>query len=162
LLIVDVEFRRYRLGDDEAIWLLHLSGLDQMGANAGEGPWDDDLRDIDSSYLRGGEFFVAEVDEQLVAMGGLKPVTAGIAELKRLRVAQELQGQGLGENVVYRLIERAQGLGFTVLIADTTSRQEPAQRLLSKFDFHETHRQQGDDFDVIYYRRELGTGDSTR
>jgi hypothetical protein len=42
-----VIFRRYEPRDRDAVQRLHHSGLDQMGANLGSGPWDADLDAIE-------------------------------------------------------------------------------------------------------------------
>src|SRR5438552_16260949 len=52
-----MEIRRYATSDRERVWELHRLGLEQTGTDAGPGPWDDDLSDVDGSYLAvGGEF----------------------------------------------------------------------------------------------------------
>lgn len=76
-------------------------------------------------------------------MGALRPVGAGIGELKRVRVAQSLQRQGLGEAISRALLERASELGFKRVILDTTTLQTPARRLYEKLGFLETHRKVG-------------------
>ncbi len=150
---MDLAIRRYNQSDQAAVLRLHRDGLEQMGADAGPGPWDADLDDIEGSYLTtGGDFLVGLVDEEVVAMGALRPVTATTADLKRLRVKRELQGKGIGEQLARLLILRAHELGFARLTADTT-RQVPAQQLLQKLGFIEIRRQQFSRFELIYYKR---------
>jgi hypothetical protein len=61
--------RRYQPADQEDVWSLHNLGLRQAGAHAGDGPWDDDLRQIESAYLRGGgEFLVGALAGRVVAV----------------------------------------------------------------------------------------------
>jgi ribosomal protein S18 acetylase RimI-like enzyme len=153
---MDLAIRRYDHSDQAAVLRLHRDGLEQMGADAGPGPWDADLDDIKGSYLSaGGDFLVGLVDDEVVAMGALRGVTATTADLKRLRVKRELQGKGIGEQVARLLIQRAHELGFAQLTADTTTRQVPAQRLLQKLGFIEIRRQQFRRFELIYYKRTL-------
>lgn len=45
--------RRYRPGDRQAVWDLHNLALHDAHAHGGNGPWDADLRAIESSYLDG-------------------------------------------------------------------------------------------------------------
>ena len=97
------------------MWQLHIAGLEQFGANAGEGPWDDDLRDVEAAYLRNGEFLIGEVGGEIVAIGAIRAVTAEVGEPKRVRVDQPyqgLQGHGIGEAISRRLLARASALGF--------------------------------------------------
>lgn len=58
-----LQIRRYRSGDQQAVWELHNLALQQVGAHAGNGPWDGDLHDIERTYIdAGGEFLVGEID----------------------------------------------------------------------------------------------------
>jgi len=158
--IRDLLIRRYESRDHEAVLRLHRDGLTQVGADAGPGPWDADLDDIESSYLNaGGDFVVAIVGDEVVAMGALRRVSDTTADLKRLRVMRELQGKGVGRRIARLLIDRGRELGFTRLTADTTSRQLPAQHLLRELGFAETRRQQFRRFELIYYERELDAAD---
>ena len=68
-----LHIRRYREADHDAVWALHNLALHQVGAHAGNGPWDDDLHHVPAEYLdSGGEFLVGVVDARIVAMGALK------------------------------------------------------------------------------------------
>jgi ribosomal protein S18 acetylase RimI-like enzyme len=139
------------------VWRLHVAGLDQFGANAGEGPWDDDLRHIEESYMRDGEFLVGEIGGEVVAMGALRAAAAHVGELKRVRVARPFQGRGIGEAISRALLERAQELGFQRVVLETTTRQRPAQHLYEKLGFRETHRKLGHTgLELVFYEREIG------
>lgn len=151
--------RRYEASDAATVWRLHAAGLDQMGANAGDGPWDDDLRQIEDVYLQEGEFLVGEVGGEVVAMGALRPVGRRTGELKRVRVAESFQRQGFGETISRALLERASELGFRRVILDTTTLQTPARRLYEKLGFRETNRKVGPTgLEIIFYERELSDG----
>ena len=68
-----MKIRRFRREDAEAVWSLHNLALHDVGAHAGDGPWDYDLHAIEKVYLKGGgEFLVGIVDGRLIAMGALK------------------------------------------------------------------------------------------
>jgi GNAT superfamily N-acetyltransferase len=110
---MQLTIRRYELHDHQAVLRLHRDGLQQMSADAGPGLWDADLDDIERTYLNaGGDFVVGLVGEEVVAMGALRRVTGTTADLKRLRVKRELQGNGVGERIARLLVERARELGF--------------------------------------------------
>jgi N-acetylglutamate synthase-like GNAT family acetyltransferase len=126
-----------------------------MGANLGHGPWDDDLRDVEQAYLDSGDFLVGEIDGRVVAMGGVREVEQGVGEVKRLRVEEQLQGRGFGEAMARALEQRGRELSFERLVADTTAKQQPAQRLLAKLGFVETHRKFVRELEIIFYTREL-------
>jgi GNAT superfamily N-acetyltransferase len=145
-----MDVRRYIASDHEAVLSLHRAGLQQMGADRGPGPWDADLDDIENSYLRaGGEFLVADLHGELVAMGGLLPTGEHVVDLKRLRVRPDMQGLGVGEHLARSLLDRARELGVGRVTADTTTRQLPAQRLFAKLGFTEIGRVHQADMDVV-------------
>ena len=152
----ELTIRRYEARDHGAVVRLHRKGLQQMGADAGAGPWDDDLNDIEGVYLHGGgDFVVATVADEVVGMGALRRTGPRSGDLKRLRVQPERQGHGIGERVARHLMQRAVELGMTDLTADTTSRQLPAQQLLQKLGFAEVRRNELTDLTVIYYHRRV-------
>jgi GNAT superfamily N-acetyltransferase len=79
-----------------------------------------DLMDIEAVYLdTGGEFLVGLLGGEVVAVGGFKLRGHGVAELKRMRVAKELQGQGIGSRLLAELERRARDCGITQLTLET-------------------------------------------
>ena len=122
--------RRPTARDVPDILRLHYAALRSADADAGPGPWDDDLQDVDAVYLSvGGEFVVATHGAALIAMGALRRVDDTTAEVKRMRVSPQWQGQGIGRRVATYLEGRAVELGYTRLILDTTLRQDRALSL---------------------------------
>lgn len=92
--------RRYCDGDLAAVLSLHERALQDVGAHAGHGPWDDDLQSIAAVYLDGGgEFLVGELDGTLVAMGALRRIGPPRGEVKRMRVEPAYQRRGFGESL---------------------------------------------------------------
>jgi hypothetical protein len=82
-----LHLRRYEDADEPIVRRLHDEGMRQAGAHAGDGPWDDDLRAIRSTYLDdAGEFLLGELDGEVVAIGALRRVSQTTAEIKRMRV----------------------------------------------------------------------------
>ena len=68
--------RRYQPGDRQAVRDLHNLALHDARAHGGNGPWDADLRAIESSYLdEGAELLVGTVNQRVVAMGALRRVS---------------------------------------------------------------------------------------
>ena len=148
--------RRYRESDHDAIWTLHVLGLEQFGANAGHGPWDDDLHDVRHAYLENrGEFLVGECGGRIVAMGALRLISPERAEIKRMRVHPEFQRRGFGRAILEALEARARVLGYTTLRLDTTVHQVPAQRLYLKSGFHEVGRTKLGGLDSILYEKTI-------
>lgn len=147
--------RRYQQADSDAIWDLHERAMAAAGMLA-PGPWDDDMRDVDTVYLRdGGDFLVGEDDGRIVAMGALRRISDTEVELKRLRVAPERQRSGIGQTMFVALLERAQDLGYATTRLDTAVTATPMQRLVSKHGFREVGRTTLAGIPSILYARRL-------
>jgi GNAT superfamily N-acetyltransferase len=130
--------RRYQPADREAVWSLHNLSLRQAGVHAGDGPWDDDLRQIETAYLaNGGDFIVGTIAERIVVMGALRRQTAEVAEVTRMRVHPDVQGRGFGRAILLHLEARARRLGYTTLVLDTTPAQHAALALYCSHGFAE-------------------------
>jgi ribosomal protein S18 acetylase RimI-like enzyme len=146
--------RQFHPDDLDKVVELHFAGLNQFGANAGIGPWDDDLKNIEETYINNnGEFFVCVVDDKLVGIGALKRQTVEVAEIKRMRVSMEFQGRGYGNIILIRLEESARLKGFKKLILDTTIKQVPAQKLYIKNGYVETKRESFRGVETIFYEK---------
>jgi len=55
----------------------------------------------------------------VIGMGALRPYSSGLAEVIALAVSARAQGQGAGQAIVERLLERAAELGFAEVFALT-------------------------------------------
>lgn len=149
-----LSIRRYEPEDKEAVRRLHDDALHDVGAHLGNGPWDEDLDDIEGAYLAlGGEFLVGVLDDGVVAMGALRRISEREAEVKRMRVRPGLQGRGYGQAMLDALHRRAAELGVSTLRLDTAVRQETARRLYLKNGYRESHRGRIGPFDCIYFER---------
>jgi ribosomal protein S18 acetylase RimI-like enzyme len=154
---VMLQLRRFGAPDADEVWELHNLALTDVGAHAGNGPWDDDLRAIDATYLEdGGEFLVGLIDGRVVAMGALRHITDLVAELKRMRVHPRFQRRGFGRLVLEQLERRAAELGYTTLRLDTTVVQAAAQELYRSTGYRQVGRGCLAEFDVIFFEKRLG------
>ena len=154
-----MKVRPYRNKDHEAVWNLHNLALHDVGAHAGDGPWDDDLHAIEEVYLKGGgEFLVGVIDDRLVAMGALKRTDAKRAELKRMRVHPDYQRQGFGQMMLSALEARAQALGYKIIHLDTTKVQVVAQKLYEKNGYRKVGEGQVGKFETILYEKRIASG----
>ena len=151
-----LRIRRYERGDHDAVWALHNRALDDVGAHAGNGPWDDDLHAIEGAYLHDGEFLVGEVEHRVVAIGALRRSGPARAEVRRMRVAPDVQGRGYGRAMLLRLEERARALGCETLHLDTTAGQVVAQALYRSHGFREVGRGRHGEFDLLLFEKQLG------
>jgi ribosomal protein S18 acetylase RimI-like enzyme len=151
-----LELRRFEEADAAEVWELHNLALNEVGAHAGNGPWDEDLRSIQASYLDdAGEFLVGLEDGRIVAMGALRHLTDSAAEIKRMRVHPRFQRRGFGRLVLEQLECRAAELGYERLRLDTTVGQEAAQQLYRGAGYREAGRGQLAGFDVIFFEKRL-------
>lgn len=99
---------RYQLQYQEPILGLHRSAIEGFALGLSREEDEADLLAIEQVYLRdGGEFLVGFIGERLVAMGGFKKLPDGSGELKRMRIARDLQGQGYGTLLLLELERRA-------------------------------------------------------
>lgn len=152
-----MKIRRYRWSDLDTILALHQVCLAEVGLFPGDGVYyDDDFPLIHRIYIAaGGDFLVGELDRRVVAMGGLKPVDQGVAELCRLRVHPEFQRRGLGSAMLLALESRAVELGFHSVRGDTTLNQHAALTLYERSGWREIERRQVGDLVVIYGEKRL-------
>ncbi len=149
-----LHIRRYEPEDGRAVRRLHDDALNEVGAHLGSGPWDEDLDEIEGVYIEsGGEFLVGVVGGEVVAMGALRRVSPGVAEVKRMRVKPGLQGRGYGQTLLDALHRRAAELGYSTLHLDTTVRQRAAQRFYLKNGYSEVGRGSIGPFECIFYER---------
>ena len=151
-----MEIRQYIASDHDAVWDLHNVALNEVGAHAGNGPWDDDLHRIEAEYLNaGGEFYVGTLDGRIVAMGALKRLTSTKAEICRMRVHPDLQRMGLGTQILLKLEQRARELGFRSLTLETTAGQVAAIRMYTKAGYVEVSRSRKLGFEVVAFEKSV-------
>lgn len=154
-----LRLRQVIQADTPAVVALHHAALDAAGANAGPGEWDSDLEDIHSHYLdSGGEFVVGTLGGIIVAMGALRPLQPGIAEVKRMRVHPRWQGRGFGRMIIDHLERRAAELGFSSIVLDTTSRQHAAISLYLSRGFTQTGTGVVAGLPSVFFRKQLARG----
>ncbi len=132
---------------------MHNLALEQAGAHAGNGPWDEDLHRIEDAYLRdSGEFLVGVLGERIVAMGAFRRTGPDRAEIKRMRVHLEVQRQVFGRAILAELERRASSGGYRTLQLDTTAGQVGAQHLYRRHGFQETGRTVQGAFETVLLR----------
>ena len=117
-----IEFQHYSDSHQEALIRLHRSALVGISHGYPQEEEERDIRSINSEYFSiGGEFLIGFVEDHLVAMGGFKIVGDGVAELKRMRIAPEFQGRGIGSALLKRLEALAREKKIRKLVLDTAA-----------------------------------------
>lgn len=152
-----LRIRRYTPADNATVFALHQECLAQVGLRAGDGVYyDDDFARVEETYLQaGGEFLVGETGGSIAAIGGLRRVDDLVAEMVRLRVRPDQQGQGYGAAVVAVLEERAVELGYQVLRADTTVKQPVAMELYRSSGWREINRRVTGATVTVYFEKHI-------
>ncbi len=88
---------------------------------------------ITATCVKGrGEFLVGLIDDVIVAMGALRPITQNVGAIKRIRVHPDCQRQGLGQQILVSLEISARSLGYDQLELDTLRTQVAAVRFFQK------------------------------
>jgi GNAT superfamily N-acetyltransferase len=77
----------------------------------------------------GGTFLVGYRDGRAVCGGGIKRLSDGACEIKRMYVVPAARGQGVARALLHALEDAARGLGYSVARLDTGPRQPNAQGL---------------------------------
>ncbi|MCX7923507.1 MAG: GNAT family N-acetyltransferase [Clostridia bacterium] len=149
-----INIRDFTEADLEQVLDLHVSVMKHAGVYKGDGPWDDDLKDIKNAYLyNNGVFLIGEADGKIVAMGAFKKSDNGLAEIKRMRVIPELQGKGYGRLMFIMLEKRAIQMGYRGFHLETSELQLAAQKLYLKCGFEEVGRCVIDGYNCILYEK---------
>lgn len=76
-----------------------------------------------------GSFLIMRLDGALVGCGGFKRDSTGAAYLKRMWIAPEARGLGLGKRLLNELEDRARGLGYQKARLETERTLTEAQQL---------------------------------
>lgn len=77
----------------------------------------------------GGAYFVGYEGTSAVAGGGVRHLSDGVAEIKRMYVRPEARGRGVAAALLRTLEEAALALGYPRVRLDTGPKQVTAQRL---------------------------------
>ena len=111
---------RYQPEYQEAIIELHHSAIGGLVTGINQHDEEADLRDIEKIYFNGGgEFIVGLLEGAVIAMGGLQRLSDTSAELRRMRIRPDLQGQGYGSQLLRELERLALQSGVHTLSFET-------------------------------------------
>jgi GNAT superfamily N-acetyltransferase len=131
--------RDFQAADAAGVWHVHSESIKAESGPDADVSWAADLHDIEMHFVQtGGAFLVTEGAAGIVAIGGLRNLGAGLAELSRMRVLPAAQGAGVGRSLCEALIQRARRLGFSRLMLNTPIESLGAQRLYERCGFAKT------------------------
>lgn len=78
-----------------------------------------------------------------------------VAELRCMRVAEDMWGQGIGTHLAERVIDWCRLHGIRTLVLNTTTPQKPAIGLYNKLGFCEMDRTFLDGYELVWFRLDL-------
>jgi putative acetyltransferase len=84
---------------------------------------------------RGGDIFVALLEEEVVGTAALIPSAPGVVEIAKVTVAEAARGHGLGRRLVEHCIAHARRRGARRMFLVSSTRQGAALRLYESMGF---------------------------
>lgn len=102
-----------------------------------------------------GVFLIARAGNRPVGCGGLKTAAPGIGEIKRLWVAEEARGAGLGQRLLNGLEDAARHLGHDRIRLDTNRSLTEAQALYKKNGYREVPPFNEDPYPDHWFEKKL-------
>jgi GNAT superfamily N-acetyltransferase len=148
--------REFHPADLPAVLDLHRLALQSVGAYIGDGPWDDDLRDITRQYDKNlGSFLVGTLNETIVSTGAFRKVDENVAEIKRMRTHPDYQRRSFASQILRELIRQAIALRYGRLILETSEKQTAAHALYGKHGFIEYKKEVIHGMNCTWYSLDL-------
>jgi GNAT superfamily N-acetyltransferase len=90
-----------------------------------------------------GRLLLGYVNDQPMGIACLKALTDSIGEVKRMYVRPEARGQGLGRELLTRLLEEARQIGYERVRLDSARFMTDAHKLYRSAGFHEIEAYEG-------------------
>lgn len=124
--------------DSEQVKQLVFTVLEEYGLSPDPDTTDRDLDDIEACYFsNGGYFGVIEKDHIIVATVGLYRLDEESCELRKMYIAANQRGSGLGRKLMEFSLKKARESGFKRILLETASPLKEAIALYQKYGFVE-------------------------
>ncbi|MEV0733608.1 GNAT family N-acetyltransferase [Polymorphospora sp. NPDC050346] len=127
--IPPLALRQFREGDFDELAALNAYGLAAAGIKAADDYYSDqDFQDLQNTYAEpaGGTLLVGEINDKIVAMGGIRRTSPSSCELLRMRVYPQYQGRGYGTLILESLETAARQFAYRRITLITGRDQHPA------------------------------------
>lgn len=148
---------RYEPEYRASILALHRSAMTGIPTGMSQHEEEADLLAIEQAYLRdGGEFLVGLLGSSVIAMGGFQRLSDTSAELRRMRIQEELQGQGYGTQLLRELERLAFQSGIRTLCLETAKARPLTLEFYRKHSYQETGRGYYGNVETVQFAKELG------
>jgi GNAT superfamily N-acetyltransferase len=123
-----IEVRGVEASDVRAVTALVAEVLGEFGLEFGKGsPTDAELHDLPQSYVsRGGAFWVALRDGELLGTCGMFPVAPQTFELRKMYLRGAARGLGIGKRLLATAIDWVRAQGGTRIGLDTIDEMKQA------------------------------------
>lgn len=103
-----------------------------------------------------GTFLVLYLHGRPVGCGGFKPTDPDTAYIKRMWVAPETRGLGLGRRLLQALEDKARALGYRTIRLETEKSLTEAQQLYRSFGYQEVPRFNDELYAHHWFEKALG------
>lgn len=156
---IPVSIRSFRAADLPACRKLYVEGL--LGGKLAENDTGLDIDDIETAYMRkpGNHFWVAETsDGRVVGMIGVQHHDEGAAEIRRLRVLNEMRRRRIGSRLVETALKFCNDNQYLKITLDTFVERDAAIKLFEKFRFRHSRTRTVGEKDLMYFYLDLYTG----
>ena len=100
-----------------------------------------------------GIFYLIKVDGSVAGMGGLRFISTGLAELKRIYVRPAYRGKKLGELLLDRILSDATAFGYEKICLDSAPFMKSAHRLYENAGFKDCDAYEGTEVPVEFRAR---------
>jgi GNAT superfamily N-acetyltransferase len=136
-----IALRNWKELDFEDSVKLNCEAEKGLGIPPETGDWRTDMLGVKRTFIdSGGEFLVGHLNEELVIMGGFKPLDNKVAEVKRMRVSPSLHRKGLGKWMLKTIEQRMKIKGYSESRVSTLDAQEAALGLYESSGYEEISR----------------------
>jgi len=133
---MSITLRDIRDGEQDDVFSIVKSVLQQFGLQVNPDATDKDLSDIRGTYIdKGGCFKVVEDDGVIVGSYGLFPLSTTTCELRKMYLLPTYQGKGLGRLMMDDALAVARQRQFKELVLETNSVLARASRLYRQYGF---------------------------
>jgi len=103
-----------------------------------------------------GSMLLAMDQDNIVGCIALKPLSKTVCEMKRLYVRPEYRKQGIGKQLVLKIIAKAKKKGYQLMKLDTLERLHASYHLYQSVGFEETEAYYDNPLDdVVYFQLKL-------